>query len=105
MAVFIAVVTGNSPIPGPTLENVAEALEMKKYRRFPCSLISPAQIPIYGKHGARLSILLHHSTQFHCNMSANDRNIVIQALHIVALILSPANPRDLGRTLTKAMNA
>ena len=27
--VLIVVVTGNSPIPGPTLQNVAQALEMK----------------------------------------------------------------------------
>jgi len=33
-------VAGNSPIPGPTLQNVAEALEMKN------------PIPNDGKHGA-----------------------------------------------------
>jgi len=36
----VDLVTGNSPIPGPTLQNVADALEMKN------------PIPLDEKHGA-----------------------------------------------------
>jgi len=56
---FIAVVTGNPSTPGPTLKNVADALDMKNPVGLCISLqsllylhISPAQIPHDGKHGA-----------------------------------------------------
>jgi len=95
--VLIAVVTGNSPIPGPTLQNVAQALEMKNPVGSPVSLQSfqgvyrscadPSRWKAWRLRDGCIMVLGFI-------IFADDHTFGIQNSQVVTLILSPDNTHD-----------
>jgi len=98
--VLIAVVTGNSPIPRPTLQNVAQALEMKKPVGSCVSLQSFQGVYLSDADPSRRKAWrFGDGSNFHTvaswySVSLYSLTIGIQISQVVTLILSPDNAHD-----------